>query len=442
MMNKKEAILINSAFKAMLDSTTDMIFLKDANLVYVAASMPFVRMVGKTSPDEIIGHTDAEIFEDKALAERYVADDKKLMESGNSLIDYMEPIPDDNGKSRYGQTSKFLLKGNHHSKFIGILGITRDITRDYIIRQHYQKELKYLFELPKDTYSVAYIDVNDWRIISQRRQMIKEGTFESCYSVEALCEAAINAIVDKESDVCKFYRNFKPTALQSLYSNGISDLSFRYQRRLINGQLRWVHNDIKLMMDIDSGHLCAMLTAKDISAEKQLEENLLVSAQTDKMTKVLNRDTTMESIKKVLEQEPDSCHVLFMIDVDNFKKLNDTQGHQKGDEFLIDFAGAIRKCFRRNDIVGRIGGDEFFALMKNVEGTDTAKEKAAELMADIKKVCSMYSVTDLSGSIGVSIYPGDGTNLADLYSKADKALYEAKRKGKSQIVFGSECDKT
>ena len=438
MMNKKEAILINSAFQAMLDSTTDMVFLKDSNLVYVAASMPFVRMVGKTTVEEIVGHTDAEIFADKALADRYVADDRKLMESGKSLIDYMEPIPDDKGKSRYGMTSKFLLKGDHHNKVIGILGITRDITRDYIIRQHYQKELTYLFELPKDTYSVAYIDVSDWRIISQRRQTIKEETFEACYSVEDLCKAAINAIADKESDVAKFYRNFKPTALKSLYSNGISDLSFRYQRKLINGKVRWVHNDIKLMMDIDSGHLCAMLTAKDISAEKQLEENLLVSAQTDKMTKVLNRDTTMESIKKVLEQEPDSRHVLFMIDVDNFKKLNDTQGHQKGDEFLIDFAGAIRKCFRKDDIVGRIGGDEFFAFMNNVGEKDVVEEKATELMEDIKKVCAKYSVADLSGSIGVSIYPEDGATLTDLYSKADKALYDAKRKGKSQIIFASK----
>ena len=255
---------------------------------------------------------------------------------------------------------------------------------------------------------------------------------------DAIFKLSESEPVPPESDVAKFYRNFKPTALKSLYSNGISDLSFRYQRKLINGKVRWVHNDIKLMMDIDSGHLCAMLTAKDISAEKQLEENLLVSAQTDKMTKVLNRDTTMESIKKVLEQEPDSRHVLFMIDVDNFKKLNDTQGHQKGDEFLIDFAGAIRKCFRKDDIVGRIGGDEFFAFMNNVGEKDVVEEKATELMEDIKKVCAKYSVADLSGSIGVSIYPEDGATLTDLYSKADKALYDAKRKGKSQIVFASK----
>lgn len=436
MTNTKEGILINSAFKAMLENTRDMVFVKDANLVYVAASMPFVRMVGKQFVEEIVGHTDSEIFEEKALAKRYVEDDKKLMKGGKDLIDYLEPITEEGGKARYGSTSKYLLLGEN-KEIIGILGITKDVTREYITRQHYQKELKYLFELPKDTYAVSYIDVTDWRIISQRRQMIGESTLESCVSIESLIEAAINAIVDRESDVLKFYRNFKASVLKSVYSNGISDLSFKYQRKMSDGSIRWVHNNIKLMLDIDSDHLCAMLTAKDINAEKQHEKNLMESAHMDRMTKVLNRETTMENISRVLQEEADSCHVLFMIDVDNFKLLNDTLGHQKGDEFLIDFASQIQNCFRKNDIVGRIGGDEFFALMRNVEGIPEARKKAKELMADIQKVCAEYTIAQLSGSIGVSVYPEDGITLNELYAKADSALYDAKRKGKNQIIFAS-----
>ena len=106
----KEEALINSSFKAMLDNTQDMIFVKDANLVYVAASMPFARMVGKLSVDEIVGHTDGEIFSDSVLAQRYVEDDKKLMKSGRDLLDYLEPITEDGGKARYGSTSKYLLR--------------------------------------------------------------------------------------------------------------------------------------------------------------------------------------------------------------------------------------------------------------------------------------------------------------------------------------------
>ena len=71
--------LINAAFQAMLDNTTDMVFVKDANLIYRAASMPWVQMTGKQSLDEIINHTDMEIFADENLAKRYISDDHKLL---------------------------------------------------------------------------------------------------------------------------------------------------------------------------------------------------------------------------------------------------------------------------------------------------------------------------------------------------------------------------
>ncbi|MBQ8627763.1 MAG: PAS domain-containing protein, partial [Agathobacter sp.] len=204
--------LMKAAFKAMLESSTDMVFLKDANLVYQAASMPFVKMVGKSSEQEIIGHTDLEIFEDENLAKRYVADDHKLMEDGENLVDYMEPITDDNGHARYGSTSKFILRDNE-GQLIGLLGITKDITREYFARQRYQQELKYLFKLPEDTYAVCYIDVDSWRVISQRRQEIGKGTLQVCQTVEELCQVAIDSIVNKQCDAAKFYRNFTAAKL-------------------------------------------------------------------------------------------------------------------------------------------------------------------------------------------------------------------------------------
>ena len=129
------------AFRTLLENTKDMMFIKDTNLIYVAASPRFARMVGKETVEEVVGKTDFEIFEDQTLARRYVSDDRKVLASNNDLVDYIEPITDENGKARYGSTSKFILRdesGNH----IGILGITRDITMDYLNRQQQQKELK------------------------------------------------------------------------------------------------------------------------------------------------------------------------------------------------------------------------------------------------------------------------------------------------------------
>ena len=428
--------LLFSAFETLIQNTKDMMFVKDTNLVYVAASMPFVRLVGKNSPEEIVGYTDLEVFEDLDLAQRYIADDRKLMEKRQNLVDYIEPIPDDNGQARYGSTSKYILT-DEKGEMIGLLGISRDITRDYIARKHYQQELNYLFELPEDTYAVSYVDVDSWRIISQRRQLIENNTLQSCFSVERLCEAAVDSIVDKNCKAADFYRNFTPERLRGIYASGRSDMSFTYQRNLGDNHVRWVQNAIRFLIDADNGHLCAMLTAKDIDAKKQEEKRILEAAQRDRMTMLYNRATTMENISKILVDDANKNHVLFMVDIDNFKDLNDTMGHIVGDEFLIDIAKELQRCFRKSDVVGRIGGDEFFALMRNVADINEAKNKAQELLLAIQKVCLDYPQVGISGSIGISLYPEDGKTLNDLYAQADSALYEAKHKGKNQFVFSS-----
>ncbi len=429
--------LVEESFRMLMENSKDIMFIKDADLIYRAASVPFVKMVGKETVDQVVGKKDADILEDKSLAKRYVADDKKLIKGGKNLVDYIEPIPEENGQARYGNTSKYLLRDEKNA-IIGILGVTKDITRDYIARQHYQQELKYLFSLPQDTYAVCFVDIDEWRVISQRRQAIEKGTMQECQTVEELVGFAKDSIVDANSGAAVFYNNFNAEFLREIYDTGRINMSFRYQRRVGENMVRWVHNDIRFIVDVDSQHLCVMLSAKDIDEEKREEQKLVTAAKMDKMTMLYNRETTMDSISRILRDEPDNNHVLFMIDVDNFKNLNDTRGHQAGDEFLIDLASEIKHSFRETDVVGRIGGDEFFALMRNVPGDSITLRKAQELLNTIQEVCEDYTDLNLSSSIGISMYPQDGTTLEELYAQADGALYEAKRKGKNRYMFAKK----
>ncbi len=430
-------MIIKAAFQALLENSTDMMFIKDKELKYVAASEPFVKMVGKNTLEEILGKSDYDIFEDWNLADRYVTDDKKLIKSGENLNNYIEPIPEEDGHARYGSTSKYILK-DEVGEFIGLLGITRDITREYVSRQHYQQELKYLFELPQDTYAVAYIDIDAWRIISQRRQNIENSTLQVCHTVETLVEAAIESIADKTCEASLFYQNFKQEVLKKIFNTGKTSLSFQYQRNMPDGTTRWVKNGIRFLVDTDSSHLCAMLTAKDIDMIMQKEQKLLAAATMDKMTMVLNREATMEAIEAVFAAEPQNMHALVMLDVDNFKTLNDTYGHQAGDKFLVDMAEEMKNCFRGSDIKGRIGGDEFFALMKNVKNDTDVKKKVEDLLNRIQKLSTEYPGIHLSGSIGVGLYPVHGTTLQQLYKNADAALYQAKNQGKNCYVIAEE----
>ena len=196
-----------------------------------------------------------------------------------------------------------------------------------------------------------------------------------------------------------------------------------------------MRNELNFLTDVDSSHLCVMLSARDINEIKLEEKKLADAAKLDSMTMLLNHETAMETIKYILNNESDRKHALFMLDIDNFKALNDTLGHQAGDRFLTELAKKLKSHFRESDVVGRIGGDEFMALMRNVSEREQIERKAQDVLDIIQSVASNYLQVELSGSIGISIFPDDGNDLDKLYEKADEALYKAKRNGKNKFVL-------
>ena len=428
--------IILAAYNALVKNTKDMMFIKDVNHRYVSVSDAFIMMMGKKDDSQLVGYTDYDILEDKNLAKRYVDDDTRIMEKGLCIEDYVEPITDLDGNPRYGSTSKYTLKDND-GNILGILGITKDITREYYARHYFQQELKALFEMPDEAYAVCYIDIDDWRIISQRRKELFDGTLQSCNIVEEVAMGAMESIVDKESEAYSFYKNLSKDYMENMFRNGTTELSFKYERKLTNGLVRWVHNKVKFITDVESGHLCVMLTANDIDEEKKAEHEILMAAKMDKMTMVLNRDATMNCIRETLKSCNKENHVLLMLDVDNFKMLNDTYGHQTGDEYLIKLAEELKRIFGDSDVVGRIGGDEFFALMKNVPDLSMVPRKADQILDTIVNICEKYEGINLSGSIGISVFPEHGDTVEKLYAKADEALYQAKRHGKNQFIFAT-----
>lgn len=422
--------LFETAFNIMLENTTDIIFIKDMELRYRAVSSAFVEMTGKKTAEEVLGHTDYEVFSDYQLARRYERDDKKVLTTGVELRRIVEPITDEDGLPRYGSTSKYIIK-NKDNEMLGILGVTKDITTEYRARQRYQQELGFLFDLPKDTYAVCYIDVDDWRVIKQRRQQISDTTLQESDTVEEVCEFALSSISKHCEEALNFYSNFTEKNLKEIYESGRNRLSFEYERKLSDGSVRWVQNRINFLTDVDSGHLCVMLSAKDIHESKMEEQRIVEAATLDLMTGVLNRETAMDRIEEVLQEESDKKHILYMLDVDNFKSLNDTLGHQAGDRFLISVADELKKIVRDCDVVGRIGGDEFFVFVRNVSEGMPVEKKAEEIIEGVKAATMLYSDIPLSGSVGISIYPQHGVALDVLYNKADMALYEAKHAGKN-----------
>lgn len=167
--------------------------------------------------------------------------------------------------------------------------------------------------------------------------------------------------------------------------------------------------------------------------EKKLKElDLLLRAEKDALTGLYNKGATMQLIQNALEDSKnDVLNALMIIDLDNFKEVNDLMGHAQGDQVLVDTATALNEIFKGGDIVGRIGGDEFVVFMKNLNAISNADILAGKV---VRNVNYSFDYEDrqinVTCSVGVAIFPYHGTDYEELFNKADKAVYTAKANGK------------
>ncbi len=175
--------------------------------------------------------------------------------------------------------------------------------------------------------------------------------------------------------------------------------------------------------------------------QKVLQEytrEIRAESQRDSLTGLWNRNFAADVVNEYLEDKRHSgC--FFMIDIDGFKSINDTFGHIAGDIIIRQFAEILRESLRSDDIVCRIGGDEFVIFLKDTASRDVASAKAEEIILLLEKKLEKPDHTGhISASIGIAVAPVDGTDFNSLYAKADKALYYVKKNGKNSYHFFSE----
>lgn len=170
--------------------------------------------------------------------------------------------------------------------------------------------------------------------------------------------------------------------------------------------------------------------------EKELEEK----AEIDGLTTLYNKTATEKYIKKYLENEGKNVRsVLFIIDVDNFKNINDTKGHVFGDIVLSSIGRGLGSEFRVTDIVGRIGGDEFLVFVKNIPNHEIEVKEAERLVKFFRELQpGDYVKTKVAASIGAAVYPDDAGDFETLYKAADEAVYKSKKRGKDGYSFYRE----
>ncbi len=202
----------------------------------------------------------------------------------------------------------------------------------------------------------------------------------------------------------------------------------------------WIWFEVRLTIVVNDASLLAYVDLVDVNEQVDREAVLLEAAQLDVLTGIYNRSAMEQNIRRYLSKN-NAVGSMFMIDLDNFKRVNDALGHQAGDLLLTDVARGICRVFRAEDIVGRVGGDEFCVFAVGLRGHKAVAECARRLL---RTVCPTRTLGDGTSirttlSIGIAICPEYGEDYDTLYEHSDIALYLAKRSGKNMFrIYSGE----
>ncbi|MCW8891497.1 MAG: PAS domain S-box protein [Sedimenticola sp.] len=211
---------------------------------------------------------------------------------------------------------------------------------------------------------------------------------------------------------------------------------FQNQRK--DGSLFWEYAHISPIFD-DYGNIRHYLAVKeDITIRKVHEEKILHQAHFDSLTGLPNRFLALDRLSQVLraaQREEHKAAVLFL-DLDDFKKVNDTLGHEVGDQVIQEAARRVRWSIRDEDTVGRLGGDEFIVLLSNLHDKEAAGVVAEKILSAFRTVFVLGEREILlTTSVGISVYPDDGEDPKLLLRNADTAMYHSKAVGRNAYHF-------
>ncbi len=232
----------------------------------------------------------------------------------------------------------------------------------------------------------------------------------------------------------QFMQEFDP-------GDGARDQAFSVdcQLRRTDGEQAWVRFR-GTRITLPNGMRRIGACAADISSYKQSAQKAQVLGTKDPLTGLPNRALMRDRLEKALaEMERKDTRVAFIfIDLDKFKPINDTYGHQAGDELLKEIAKRLQKCVRANDTVARLGGDEFAVVLEDINDEASAQAVAEAILKSVNKPVIIGSIECGVGcSLGLAMAPNDGRDVDTIMHNADQAMYHAKEAGRNNFQFFS-----
>lgn len=414
--------------RALLDTFPFMVWMKDKKNRFLATNAKFAETIEVSSYLDLRGKTDFDFFP-KVLAQGYVDDDAEVLKTGLAKT-LVEKIQKKNGEEYWAETFKSPVSIN--GQVIGTVGFARDISeRKKLFSKIAKKELEYATLVNNLPLSMVRYDIGGRRVFVNA-------------SVRDFLSDDIHSLLGK-------------TPLEAWNPNIVNITALQFQDKLMQviqsgiAQKFEIHcetsdmvyiNMLNLLPEYDEHNqvVGALALVNDITEMSQYRERLEHLAYHDSLTGLPNRTLFNERMQEAVQHasEYHNSFGLLFIDLDYFKSINDSLGHAVGDALLVEAAKRISASVRSNDVVARIGGDEFAILVMDIHESDGLAGLAIQIAAMLAEPFNIDGVSFfVTASIGIACCPGDSDNIDDLMKYADTAMYYAKKQGRNNFQFYS-----
>jgi len=428
--------------RILLDESSDPIFAFSPEGEYRYVNQAFADGVGKTL-GQIIGNRIWDVFPQEEADKRF-AIVKWVFENGESKVIEVR-VPRLDGDRYYVTTVKPIL--DHERRVVSVICISKDITgrkqAERALRNSEQQYERLVSNIPIGVY-----------ILRSK----PDGAFSLDYASPrgaALFDSSVERLLADFNSVPQAIHPDDRDGFVKLNREGIEQMRpFDWVGRVqIGRQVRLLH--VASTPDPqEDGDVLWHGIVEDITQRKQMEDQIRQLAFHDALTNLPNRRLLSDRLgQAVAASKRSGCYgALMLLDLDNFKPLNDMSGHEVGDLLLIEVADRLRTCVREVDTVARFGGDEFVVIVSELDADKTETAAQAHKIADkIRGALARPYVLKVPGdgnggatvehrctvSIGVALFGKDDTKQDDLLKWADNAMYQAKEAGRNLIrIYG------
>ena len=427
---RSESTVNRLQLRAVLDAIPDPVWLKSVDGRYSICNSQFERLVGVSEAD-MIGQTDYDVV-DRRLADFFRENDLKVLAAGEPRANEEWLTSASTGYRGLFETIKAPMRGPD-GELIGVLGITRDITTRYRAER--------AAKLSKARLSVALhatqIAIWDWDIKRDRWYASRVYYTSLGYSPE-------RGRGNREVWIERVHPDDRPRVAGIIEKAMQGDLApYEYEARLrhADGTYRWMQVRGVAVDHNSRGLATRMLGVRqDITEKKAAEERIRRLAHYDTLTELPNRTWLNELVPSAFTRARSAGETMavLVVDVDNFKNINDTFGHGIGDELLVEVAKRVGTLVCDQDVVARIGSDTFVMVLSGCEisqATGTA-QRLIELLSLPFRTGQLDLM--ITASIGVASSPAHGVDFDTLLKCADAAMHRAKQQGRNHYVVFSE----